>query len=122
MENYTEEFLIIDDVMHIKLRGKFPVAVLNSNKNAFLPVIEKCLENACSKIIIDIRDLVINLSVVELHKAGADAAFLSWRGLKVVAVARKETVSSFFDTVAFNRGGRVRVFTDWDEAMEWLNS
>jgi hypothetical protein len=122
MDNFNQEYRLIENVMHIRLSGKFPHVIMNSSGNVFQLLIDECTNKKCNKVLIDICDLEINLSTLELLRAGKDAASLNKLGLQLALVARKETISTFFDDVAFNRGGRVRVFTDKEGALEWLNS
>ena len=51
---------------------------------------------------------------------GVELARAADRRLRLAVVARVEVVDHFFETVARNRGGAVRVFTDEAAACLWL--
>jgi hypothetical protein len=51
---------------------------------------------------------------------GVQLARAADRRLRLAVVARFEAVDHFFETVARNRGGAVRVFTDEAGALHWL--
>ena len=122
MDNYHQEFQLIDNILHVRLSGKFPEGIMNTNNNVFQQLIDECNNKSITKTIIDICDLDINLNLMELFKAGEDAALLSRQGLNMALVARKETIDSFFYDVAYNRGGMVNVFNDKGAALEWLQN
>lgn len=113
---------MVDNIMHVKLSGKFPVELLREDENAFQPLISECCKANIRKVIIDICNLDVKLSIMELFKTGEDASELKKFGLKVALLAKKETISYFFDNVTQNRGDQVRVFTDYDIAVKWLTN
>ncbi len=51
---------------------------------------------------------------------GVQLARAADRRMRLAVVARVEAVDHFFETVARNRGGAVRVFTDEARALHWL--
>jgi hypothetical protein len=57
---------------------------------------------------------------VEKYELGIEFARTADRRMTMAVVGRPEAVDHFFETVARNRGGSVRVFTDETAALHWL--
>jgi hypothetical protein len=120
MTEYSEDFQVVNGVLHVRLSGKFPKELLLSGNNAFQPLIDDCSKRGCKKALVDARDLQIDLGTMGLFRTAEDAAFLTRIGLRVALVAREDMLDRFFDDVAYNRGGLIRVFTDVSAARSWL--
>lgn len=120
MNKYHEEFRIEDGILHVGLSGEFPAERLHESANLFKPLAEACAANACSRALIDARAVSINLRTLDLYRAGEDIANLTRLGLRVALIAREDMLDPFFEDVAVNRGGRVAVFTDPEEAAAWV--
>jgi hypothetical protein len=120
VNEYNEDFRVEDGVLHVRLSGKFPRELLKKGQNLFQPLIDACSAHNLKKALIDARDLDVDFDTTALFRAGKDAAFLTRIGLRIALVAREDMRDTFFDTVVFNRGGDVRVFTDMDTARDWL--
>lgn len=120
MNDYKERFMIKDDILHVHLSGTFPKELLSDGMNLFQPLIDACTTHNCRKALIDAREVKVDFGIMAMLQAGEDAASLTHIGLRIALLARKDMLSSFFDTVVFNRGGDVRVYTDIDAAREWL--
>jgi len=121
MKDYKEEFQYEDSMLLVRLSGTFPNELLGSGANLFQPLIDECQSHHCKLALIDARNLRVNFSTMAIFHAGEDAAVLSQFGLRVAIVAREEMIDSFFEDVAFNRGGNIGVFTDVDAARDWLH-
>ena len=121
MVQFRQEFRVKDGVMHVRLAGRLPNELLSGAQNVFMPLVKLCEESRCQKVIIDSRDLEVDLDTLEIFRAGVDASDLTRYGLRVALVAREEMMSSFFDDVIHNRAAPVQVFTDPDAAGTWLN-
>ncbi|MGW8247374.1 MAG: hypothetical protein ACWGOV_04615 [Acidiferrobacterales bacterium] len=120
MSDYNQEFQHKDGVLLVKLSGTFPNELLRSEGNLFQPLIDECQAHNYKLALIDARNLQVHFSTISIFRAGEDAAVLSTFGLRVAIVAREDMIDSFFEDVAFNRGGNVGVFTDMDTARIWL--
>lgn len=122
MSDYNQEFQYEDGLLVVRLSGTFPNELLRSGQNLFQPLIEECQAHNCKLALIDARNLQVYFSTMAIFHAGEDAAALSSFGLRVAIVAREDMIDSFFEDVAFNRGGNIGVFTDTDAARDWLES
>lgn len=120
MSGYTENFRVESGTVCVRLSGHFPNELLREAKNLFQPLIEACSAQECKKALIDATDLEADLGTMGLFRAGQDAAALTFLGLRVAIVAKEAMVDRFFEDVAANRGGNIRVFTDMDAARDWL--
>jgi hypothetical protein len=60
------------------------------------------------------------IGAFDKFEIGVQLASTADRRLILAVVARAEEVDHFFETVARNRGGAVRVFTDEATALQWL--
>ena len=118
---YTLEFRVEQDVMHARVAGTYPTAHVHQEGNRFQPLVEACEQSGCRKAVIDARDLQVNFDTMALFWAGVDAANVSRAGLLIAIVAREEIIDSFFQDVVTNRGARVEVFTDMEDAMAWVS-
>ncbi|MBD3391161.1 MAG: hypothetical protein GF418_03805 [Chitinivibrionales bacterium] len=118
---YNENIRCEDGVVCVQLSGTFPREMIQSDKNLFTPLADACAAHDSTKALVDARDLRADLATTGLFQAGSDAAQLMRRGIRIALVARKEMLDPFFKKVSSNRGGDVGVFTDIDEARQWLS-
>ena len=120
MKEYNVDFRFDDGILYVKLSGKFPKELLETETNLFQPIIDACSTNKCNKVLIDASDLEVDLRTMDMFRAGVDAATLTHLGIRVAMLAREDMLNPFFDNVAFNRGGLIGIFTDMDNTREWL--
>jgi hypothetical protein len=122
MNDYGEDFRVLNGVMNVRLSGEFPHDLLGKYKNIFQPLIDACSDHGCKKALIDARDLQVDFNTIDLYQIGGDAAHLTHIGLRVALLAREDMIDRFFDSVARNLGGRIGVFTDMSAANDWLQN
>ncbi|HUI30581.1 MAG TPA: hypothetical protein VLX91_10220 [Candidatus Acidoferrales bacterium] len=120
MSTYNEEFNFENGVLNVRLTGKFPNERLRKGENVFKTLIDACESNKCRKIMVDVRELAINFSVMDMFQACRDSALLTRSGFEVAFLARKDMLNQFFEDVSHNRGGQIGVFTELDLALDWL--
>ena len=83
---------------------------------------EYCKANNLSKLLIDGREQDNRTGVMDSYSFGASVPD-AFRGLNVAVVHRPDDETLLFiETVAFNRGSGTKAFTDYDEAVAWLES
>ena len=77
----------------------------------------------CKRVLIDLRESELALSIVDLYRASrmASAAGIP-RSIKRAIIVPKENLVAYdlFKMVSQNIGKGVRAFTDPDEAIRWL--
>jgi hypothetical protein len=120
MNDYKVELKLEDGVLHVRLSGQFPYEKLNQPENAYKGLIDACATHQCDRLLIDSRDLQARFSTTQLYRAGKDAVSLTIAGIEVAMVTRQELRDTFFDDVVVNRGGQVRIFTDINDARDWI--
>jgi hypothetical protein len=121
MPDYTQEFNAEEGVLHVRVAGTLPKALLQAEGNVFQPLIDACAEHNCRQAVIDALDLQVDLDTMSLFRAGVDAALVSRLGLRLAFVAREDMLDSFFEVVVSNRGARVEIFTEMKDAMIWVS-
>jgi hypothetical protein len=72
------------------------------------------------KVLLDATGGSSLVGAFDKFEIGVELARAADRRLRLAVVARAEVVDHFFETVARNRGGAVRVFTDEAAALLWL--
>jgi hypothetical protein len=117
---YNESFKYENGILHVHLSGTFPNELLNKEQNLFQPLIDACSKYNCKKALIDVRDLRINFDTLAMFRSGEDFVATTRLGLRIALVAREEILDTFFDNVVYNRGGILGIFTDINDAFEWL--
>ena len=120
MDEYTQVFNAEEGVLHVRVAGTLPKALLQTEGNVFQPLIDASAEHNCRQAVIDARDLQVYLDTMSIFRAGVDAALASRLGLRLAFVAREDMLDSFFEVVVSNRGARVEVFTEMKDAMKWV--
>jgi hypothetical protein len=97
-------------------------------KNLFKLAIDNALLHNKSKILIDVTDVVGNISFIDrfeysefLAKYRAEHALTKVNRIAVVGQEPIVHKNKFGETIAVNRGTDVRVFTDMGKASIWLN-
>jgi hypothetical protein len=100
-------------------KGKFD----QDTANTFLrEVLKIASEHGCKRFFSDMREAELALSTVEwfgllelLDTIGFDR---SWK--RAIVVARDLETYRFFEVAALNRGYRIKIFTDLNDAKNWL--
>ena len=86
-------------------------------------VLEACLNDEHQKILSDERGLEYRLSTVDTYKLASAAAEVVPRPLQIAIVTeeRNERDADFYQTVAVNRGVRVKFFCRWKmPSIGWI--
>jgi hypothetical protein len=72
------------------------------------------------RVLLDMTQGQSLVGALDKFELGVQLAGTADRRMVLAVVARPEAVDHFFETVARNRGGAVRVFTDPAAALQWL--
>jgi hypothetical protein len=107
--------------VHLDIVGRYDYD--SARKNPDL-VNEACRQYECTRVLIDARSLEGDVSICDQLGIAEYMAGSIDRKLTLALVARREQVPNdkFFETALVNRGMSVRVFTDVEEAREWLGA
>ena len=110
------------DYLYVKVKGK---RTKESIKKATEGIVEKCQENKCSKVLVDIRDFSERINITEIFDlASKELPEITMSKINKVAIVDNEGFNynkNFFENVARNRGHNVKIFTNIDNAMQWLS-
>jgi hypothetical protein len=89
-----------------------------------LEILKTCIEQGCTKVLVDVRKLEGWLSTLESYTvASKELEQLRWKGLSKAAIVDRPRDTGpfpFFETVARNRGLNLMMFREVDKAIEWL--
>ncbi len=108
------------------LRAEMPcVRGLEARLQRIDAIAAAATQDKCPRLLLDARGQNPVPTTMDRFGVAKHIACLSWsRALKIAIVEPKEQQDSgrFTETVARNRGALLRVFTDYDEAVDWLCS
>ena len=105
----------------VHVSGEYEDTIPEEGQPVFIA--EACREHHLTRILIDARELGGNVSTMARFWRGKAFAEAFWgSAVRTAVVGSTEQVQTppYFETVARNRGGRVRVLTDFGAALEWL--
>lgn len=108
------------DFVKITVKGVLDFAL---SRQALLDIASQIEQSGQYKILVDTREAKIVLSTVDIFESGeALTAHPSIRRNKIafLTLMNQAKQARFFEDVAVNRGIRVKSFTDFDEAIVWL--
>ena len=88
--------------------------------SAIQQMAEYCQRENLNKILMDARPVHKVLSIHDRYTVGVTIAKVIGSKAAVALVARGELINRVTEDVAVNRYGKLKVFSDIDEAMEWL--
>lgn len=80
-----------------------------------------CVEENLSRALVDFREMPGKISTADRFQLGVEAASAMRGLLKVAVVYRRSEMNWFAETVAKNRGANLRIFSEMDEAIKWLD-
>lgn len=95
---------------------------LEDVKRYGVAVLEKARLQNCTRILCDERELEYAIGTLDTYEYARFLAQKAPRVGRVAIVCRPEQIENgeFWETVAVNRGLKVRMYTDIDEARAWL--
>lgn len=86
----------------------------------------KLEEATLNKVLFDLRNCELKISVIQIYSIAASHNLVIPRGTKYAVVYSAKTVAEkdaqFGEDVATNRGASLQVFTDYQLALSWLKS
>jgi hypothetical protein len=88
----------------------------------FKSLAEKCKSSKKNKLLLDFTEVPLDIPLVDIYELGKMTLVFAQYACKVSAVCKPERHDSqcFLETVAQNRWVELRVFTNVDDAIEWL--
>jgi hypothetical protein len=84
-------------------------------------VAQECSTRECLRALIDVRESIGGLSMVDKFELAEIAESLKPRGIRIALLDRpQDRADGFLETVASNRAIALRLFFNQDRAVEWL--
>lgn len=85
-------------------------------------VVEAAKINKSSRILCDERNLDYRISTFDTYELGEFASKYASYIMRIAVVCHPSSLEDgkFYETVSVNRGLRIRVMTDMDEAIAWI--
>jgi hypothetical protein len=110
------------DYLFIKVKGERTV---DSIKEVTKKIAEKCSKQKCMKVLIDVREFTERINFSDIFDLVArDLPNITKNKINKAAIVDIEGHNfnkEFFENVAVNRGHNVKIFTDINDAMDWLS-
>ena len=85
-------------------------------------IIDRAVKGNCTRVVCDERNLIWKLSTFDTFQLAENTSLKAPRIAKIAIVCNSRYVEEgrFYETVATNRGLVIRVLSDYDEALKWL--
>jgi hypothetical protein len=95
---------------------------LEAFETLLIEIAEACRALQRWRVLLDVTAMTDPVPPLHRFLVGKRAARLWRRRIKVAALAKSERITRFFEHVAVNEGGNVRVFAEPDAAHAWLRT
>ena len=110
------------DFLFVKVKGNRSIeTIMDSTKQ----IVEKCNKKKCSKVLVDVRNFNNRINFSDIFNlVSKDLPDIINHKIKKVAIVDVDGHNfnkEFFENVAVNRGHNVKIFTDINNAMDWLS-
>ncbi len=107
------------DCVVLTFEDELTIAII---KEVAPQVARMCEETGCQRILNDMSSATIALSIAEIFSSPEimDESRVSRRSKRALVVSPDFTDSHFLETVTRNRGHNLMVFTNIEEAKQWL--
>jgi hypothetical protein len=93
---------------------------LEHYKQAVSQALSICLDKGMNKILADVRGLDSRVPVMDRYELGVHIAHTLGTRIAMAIVSSARAFDKLAEDTAVNRGGRVLVTEDVNEAMRWL--
>ena len=114
--NYEKKLSYI----YFKAKGKYFEGEESKILDQF---IQKCKEYNCYRLLLNCEDVDFNVRTMNNFIIGTKIAEKCGKPgemIKIACVRGSKLTDYFIETVAVNRGASFRIFSDENEAIEWL--
>ena len=117
----TYKINVEEDILRVKASGKDDS--LEDVKNYGMAILEAAITSGCVKVLCDETDLEYSLSNTETFESARYMAENAPKSGKLAIVCKREQMADgfFWETVAVNRGLKVKTCQSPEEAEDWLN-
>ena len=107
------------NILRVVVTGVFS---LDLCKRVVHATTKACEEHHLVRVLVDIRPMQGDLATLDRYEVGTYAAKVIPRAIALAMLERQDQISpdNFLENVLVNRGVNLRVFSDSEEALEWL--
>ena len=91
-------------------------------KKLFEQINIKSKELKCKRVFLDFSEVIGIIPDLDRYEIGEFVAFTMKFNVKIAVFDKQDNVNYFAETVAHNRGGNMRIFTNKEQALKWLLS
>jgi hypothetical protein len=94
-----------------------------ASKQSILDIASHITQPGEYDVLVDTRAAEATLSITDLYELGqslADHPALHQSKIGILVPERAMDQAAFFETVAVNRGFRIKAFTNFEQAITWL--
>jgi hypothetical protein len=110
------------DHIVIRYTGSMTADDLPKGRNVFQDIAALCQSSGCERVLLDARELSVDLGTFDFFQLGSKVAEVSDRRIRFAMLGTVEqTLDVLMEDVAANRGANARSFTDETEALAWLS-
>lgn len=112
-----EEVRFLEDKLYVHVHS-YGVTTIDDWRRSLAAIESIYNENGTRKVIVDIRERQSDLNAMDLYDFGKELS----SKFQYAIVAEKKSLKDqhFLEIVGQNRGKRIKVFSDYDEAEAWL--
>ena len=93
---------------------------LVEGKRVLQEIFDKCVCNDACRLLVDITKKEGIIPDIDRFFLGEFIAKLFTYEIKFAVIGKKDQINKFSETVAYNRGTRLNIFSDKKEALKWL--
>lgn len=79
-----------------------------------------CQREQCKKVFVNVTNMPGKVRTFQRFEIGVQGALIFHNAIKVAVLYRKEEIDWFAETVSKNRGLNAKIFSQMDEALQWL--
>ena len=108
-----------DTYLHYKCCGDYS---LKEGEQLLQKIYNTCLKYKVKSVLVDITEKNGHIPDVHRFLLGKFIAQLYSYKIKIAVIGRRDEINKFSEDVAINRGGRLLVTADKDEAVVWLRN
>ena len=106
-----------DGYLLVSVAGKW---MPDAAEDAVARINDEAQDRGYDKVLVDAREVGAPQSEFYRFLAGEDIAKTGGSRLRVAILFRPQLIIKFLENTAVNRGARVFVLSDFDEAVNWL--
>ena len=109
-----------NDILKVESEGKCENFI--ELKKYLKALHEATISIGLKKVLVDETKLKYSLSTIQSYESGSFVAETAPSTVKIALVCRQDgwKEAKFWETVAVNRGARVKIFTGLEDAEKWI--